>query len=50
MRVRLGIFLAHRVYAVCDVDIARERGSTVSAVEKQIAKATKLLTRSVEGW
>ena len=44
------IFLAHRIYGMSYVDIARECEISVSAVEKQIAKAALILTRAVEGW
>ena len=44
------IFLAHRLYGMSYVDIARECELSVSAVEKRIAKAAFLLTADVEGW
>lgn len=44
------IFLAHRVYGMSYADIARECEISVSAVEKQIAKAALIITRAVEGW
>ncbi len=44
------IFLAHRLYGMSYVDIARECEMSVSAVEKQIAKASLILTRALQGW
>jgi len=44
------IFLAHRVDGMSYQEIARDRGLSISAVEKHIAKATLLLTSGMEGW
>ncbi|MGM9484938.1 RNA polymerase sigma factor [Roseateles sp. NT4] len=44
------IFLAHRVDGLSYVEIARENRLSVSAVEKHIAKAILVLTRSMKGW
>ncbi len=46
----LRIFLAHRIEGMSYVEIARANSISVSAVEKHIAKAALLLTRSMEGW
>lgn len=46
----LRIFLAHRIEGMSYVEIARANGVSVSAVEKHIAKAALVLTRSMEGW
>jgi len=43
------IILAHRVEGASYAEIAREHGITVSAVEKQIAKAVPLLEQAMEG-
>ena len=44
------IFLAQRVDGMSYLEIARDHGLSVSAVEKHIAKATLVVTRSMEGW
>jgi RNA polymerase sigma factor (sigma-70 family) len=44
------ILLAHRLDGMSYQEIARDRGLSVSAVEKHIAKATLLLTSGMEGW
>lgn len=44
------IFLAHRLNGTSYRDIAKEHGLSVSSVEKQIAKATLVLARFMEGW
>ncbi len=44
------ILLAHRLDGRTYSDIARELGISVTAVEKQVAKATLLLARCMEGW
>lgn len=44
------IFLMHRIDGLKYRDIARELGISVSAVEKQVAKAVLFLTGWVEGW
>ena len=44
------IFLAHRVDGMSYLEIAREHRLSVSAVEKHIAKAMLVVTRSMEGW
>jgi len=44
------IFLAHRIDGMSYLEIARDNGLSVSAVEKHIAKATLILMRSMEGW
>lgn len=44
------IFLAHRVDGLSYFEIAREHNLSISSVEKYIAKATLVLTRSMEGW
>lgn len=44
------IFLAQRVEGLSYEEIARKHRLSVSAVEKQIAKAALLITRSMEGW
>lgn len=44
------IFLAHRIDGMSYADIARENRLSISAVEKQIAKAALVLTRKLEGW
>lgn len=43
------IILAHRIDGASYAEIAREHGISVSAVEKQIAKAMILLSHAVEG-
>lgn len=44
------IFLAHRVEGLSYLEIARQHRLSVSAIEKHIAKATLVLTCSMEGW
>lgn len=44
------IFLAHRVEGLSYPEIARANCLSVSAIEKHVAKATMLITRSMEGW
>jgi len=44
------IFLAHRIDGMSYQQIAQRHRVSVSAVEKQIAKATMLLARWMEGW
>lgn len=44
------IFLAHRIEGMSYGEIARDNCLSVSSVEKHIAKATLMLTRSMEGW
>ena len=44
------IFLAHRVDGMSYLEIAREHRVSVSSVEKHIAKALLVLTRSMENW
>lgn len=44
------IFLDVRHRGMGYAEVARRHGITVSAVEKQVAKATMLLTRWMEGW
>lgn len=44
------IFLAHRLNGSSYRDIAKEHSLSVSSVEKQIAKATLVLARAMEGW
>jgi RNA polymerase sigma factor (sigma-70 family) len=44
------IFLAHRLDGRSYTDIARELGISIKAVEKQVTKATMLLTSWMEGW
>ncbi len=44
------IFLAHRVDGMTYLEIARDNSLSVSAVEKHIAKAMLVITRSMEGW
>jgi RNA polymerase sigma-70 factor (ECF subfamily) len=44
------ILLAHRADGLSYQEIARRHGVSVSAVEKQIAKATMQLTAWMEGW
>lgn len=44
------IFLAHRVDGMPYLEIAREQGVSVSAVEKHIAKVALMLTQLMDGW
>ncbi|WP_428508912.1 RNA polymerase sigma factor [Roseateles sp.] len=44
------IFLAHRVDGMSYLEIAREQRLSISSVEKYVAKATLVITRSMEGW
>lgn len=44
------IFLAHRIEGLSYLEIARQHRLSVSAIEKHIAKATLVLTCSMEGW
>lgn len=44
------IFLAHRIDGMSYLEIAREHRLSVSSVEKHIAKATLVVTSSMEGW
>lgn len=44
------IFLAHRVEGLSYQEIGRIHGLSVSGVEKQVAKATLLITAGMEGW
>ena len=44
------IFLAHRVDGMSYLEIARDHRLSVSSVEKHIAKAMLVVTRSMEGW
>jgi RNA polymerase sigma factor (sigma-70 family) len=44
------IFLDVRFGGMSYAEAARRHGITVSAVEKQVAKATMLITRWMEGW
>lgn len=44
------IFLAHRLDGMSYLEIAREQGVSVSAVEKHIAKAALAIARSMVGW
>jgi RNA polymerase sigma factor (sigma-70 family) len=44
------IFLAHRVDGMSYQEISRQRGLSVSSVEKHIAKAMLLITGWMEGW
>jgi RNA polymerase sigma-70 factor (ECF subfamily) len=44
------IFLAHRVEGLSYQEIARLHGLSISGVEKQIAKATLMITAGMEGW
>ena len=44
------IILAHRIDGASYAEIAREYGISVSAVEKQIAKAVILLGQAAQGW
>ncbi|MBV8501567.1 MAG: sigma-70 family RNA polymerase sigma factor [Paucibacter sp.] len=46
----LKIFLAHRIEGMTYAEIARANRLGISAVEKHIAKAALMLTRSMEGW
>jgi RNA polymerase sigma-70 factor (ECF subfamily) len=43
------IFLAHRVDEMSYAEIARRRGMTVRAVERQMAKAMYKLVKQMEG-
>jgi RNA polymerase sigma factor (sigma-70 family) len=44
------IFLAHRVDGLSYQEIGRLHGLSISGVEKQVAKATLLITAGMEGW
>ncbi|MBV8035528.1 RNA polymerase sigma factor [Roseateles sp.] len=44
------VFLAHRVDGLPYSEIARDRGITVSTVQKHVAKATLQLTTWMEDW
>ena len=44
------IFLAHRVEGLSYQEIGRLHGLSISGVEKQVAKATLLITAGMEGW
>jgi RNA polymerase sigma factor (sigma-70 family) len=44
------IFLAHRLDGLSYTEIARQRGISINAVERHVAKAMLLLTCWMEGW
>ncbi len=44
------ILLAHRVDGLSYQEIGRLHGLSISSVEKQVAKATLLITAGMEGW
>jgi RNA polymerase sigma-70 factor (ECF subfamily) len=44
------VFLAHRIDGLSYQQIARDRGLSVSSVEKHIAKALLLLAEGMAGW